>query len=363
MTAMARCIIHIGMHRTGSSSIQGSMAGFTDDRFHYGRLDTTPNHSLAIYSLFAEDPGRNHLHKAARRDAAAVRAYTDAMSVALERTIAEARGRILLISGEGICGLKRAELRELRRYFGRHFDDLSIVGYVRPPAAFMASAFQQRLKNRSQASFDLARGYRSYERTFEKFDDVFGRENVCLWKYDPKAFPGGCVVRDFCSRLAISLPAEKIVRLNESFSRQVMALLYAHRKYGNEHDPAMSARQLASLLTGINHDKFRFSPDAVCPVLAKNRDDIQWMEARLGQSLHEELGQHQPGDIRDEADLLRPDPVVAGNIIEMLGDQAPEGVTGDTAEQVAQLVNALHTQFVKHRSKQRNSGRKSTPAR
>ena len=53
---MKRCIIHIGMHKTGSTSIQRSLQGYRDDRFQYARLGKTANHSLAMYSLFAADP-------------------------------------------------------------------------------------------------------------------------------------------------------------------------------------------------------------------------------------------------------------------------------------------------------------------
>jgi hypothetical protein len=63
------------------------------------------------------------------------------------------------------------------------------------------------------------------------------------------------------------------------------------------------------------------------------------MEARLGQTLHEDLGGHRPGDVRDESDLLRPDPNVTGKLLALLGDTA--GIKGETREEVAWLVHAL----------------------
>jgi hypothetical protein len=76
-------------------------------------------------------------------------------------------------------------------------------------------------------------------------------------------------------------------------------------------------------------------------MLKYNRADIEWMEARLGASLDEELGEHQTGDVRDESDLLRPDPDVVEKLRAMLGDAAPDGVRGETPQEVAALVHAL----------------------
>jgi hypothetical protein len=67
---------------------------------------------------------------------------------------------------------------------------------------------------------------------FEKFDDVLGRENVRLWKFDPPSFPNGCVVQDFCTRLGIALPRERVIRVNASISREAVQLLYTYRKLG-----------------------------------------------------------------------------------------------------------------------------------
>ena len=100
-------------------------------------------------------------------------------------------------------------------------------------------------------------------------------------------------------------------------------------------------RRVVARLGDIQHDKFRFSPDIVRPVLETNRADIQWMEERLGQSLHEELGAYRPGDVRDEADLLQPDPEVVKKLLALLGDAALAGIKGETPEEVAVLVHAL----------------------
>jgi hypothetical protein len=237
------------------------------------------------------------------------------------------------------------DLARLRNWLRRWFAELEIVAAVRSPAGFMASAFQEGLKRGGRDQLDIARQYRSYRGTFEKFDLVYGRENVRLWKFDPKSFASGCAVQDFCRRLGVELPAARVVRVNESLSREAVSLLYIYRKLGHGlGSMSMTGPQNAQLvkcLMGIGKGKFRFSAGLVGPVLERNRADIDWMEARLGASLDEGLGEALPGDIGGEADLLTPSPVAVSELLSLLGEAAPAGVAGVTPEEVAQLVHAL----------------------
>jgi hypothetical protein len=341
---MSRCIIHIGMHRTGSTSIQHSLHGFGDNRFLYARLGDDPNHSLAMYSLFAHQPEQHHLHGRNGADAAAVLDYIATMRADLEEAVSASQGRTLVISGEDINAIPLNGLLKLRDYFQQRFEDVTVVGYIRPPGGHMSSVFQHRIRIGSVDGFNLEPRYRSYKRTFGKFYKVFGRERVNLWKFDIAAFRGGCAVQDFCSRLDIALPPERIVRLNEALPRQVVALLYTYRKVAPAGAATMTGQQRQGLLdrlATIGSDPFRLSPEIIRPILEKNRADIGWMEARLDQTLDEDLGGHRPGDVRDEPDLLRPDPMVTGKLLALLGDAAPRGVKGETPEEVAQLVHAL----------------------
>jgi hypothetical protein len=341
----SRCIIHIGTHKTGSTSIQRSLQGLDNDRFLYARLSNAANHSLAIYSAFATIPERHHLHRFAGRDQTQVTRYIDRVFKNLDRSIEAARGRTLVISGEDISSLPKQDLQKLRDYFDARFGSVQIVGYVRPPAGFLTSSFQQRVKG-TLDFFDLMRMYRKYRATFGKFDKVFGRARVQLWKFDPKTFPEGDVVRDFCNRLEIALPRQEVLRLNESLSAQAIATFYVYNKFSKRADKYLSrsaaGRALIRLLDG---EKFRLSPDAVRRVLDHNSADIKWMEKRLGQPLREDLGEHRDTDVRDERDLLRPNPEVAAKLLKMLGRSAPKGVEGETPQEIAALVDAVERKW------------------
>lgn len=348
---MTRCIVHIGMHKTGSTSIQHSLQGFDDSRFLYARLGDNPNHSLPMLSLFVSQPELHRLFRRKGADTAAVSKYIERTRKDLERAVAAAKGRTLVISGEAISHFPQDALTRLRDDFQKRFEDVMIVGYVRSPAARISSSFQEEVKAGAIDKFDVERHYPCYRLRLGKFDEVFSRERVHLWKFDVNSFPDGCAVRDFCKRLGIDLPSARVVRVNDSLPRESVSLLYTYYKLGPNGATAMPGPKLLKCLTAIGNERFRISADVIKPILERNCEDISWMEARLGQSLHEEIGEHQAGDVRNESDLLSIGSAVAGKLLALVGDSAPPGVVGKNPEEVAQLVHALRESTNK-RSKQ-----------
>jgi hypothetical protein len=204
---------------------------------------------------------------------------------------------------------------------------------------------QQLIKGGSLQEFSAERGYPNYRRSLEKFDEVFGREHVRLWKFDRAVFPEGCVVRDFCRQLGINLPGERIVHVNESLSREALGLLYTYRRLdqGSRSVPVIGAdkTRLVEQVARIGNTRFRLAPDVVRPILERNRSDIEWMEARLGQPLAEDLGEARAGDVVDERDLLTPDARAVAQLCELLGEPAPVRLGRETPKEIARMVGIL----------------------
>jgi hypothetical protein len=328
------------MNKTGSSSIQRSLNQFANDQFVYARLGEKRNHSLPIYSLFASRPQEHYQHRSASADE--IRAHNETIARDLDNAVATAGERTLIISGESISTLPAEDVPSLRDYFDQKFAEVVIVGYVRPPAGFLASAFQQGVKNGRTTKFDPGRLYRSYRELFEKFDRVFGRERVHLRKFDPAKFPNGCVVQDFCALIGLRFPERSIRRINDSLSRDAVAALYTYVKFGAPYgSETLRGPEGVRLGSTFKSGKFRFAPDIVRPVLERNAADIEWMEERLGQSLRDALDGPEPTDVRSEADLITPDSNIVAKLLAELGTAAPADVTGKTPQEVAQLVHAL----------------------
>ena len=336
---MKRCVIHIGMHKTGSTSIQVSFGNtLNNSEWKYAQLGHS-NHSYILKQILQKN----------LPDAQAIIGNNEFV----ERLIKDLNqdGENYLLSGEWMSsniGLSR--IIALRDLLLSKVKNVAIVGYVRSPKSYMESSFQERLKmNAVKLDFENLRP--KYRNRLEFFDIAFGKENVMFWKFDPIAFKNKCVVQDFCSRLDIAFPENQIKRRNEGLSREAIAFLYTYRKYASEqgNNKKFSVKENVALVNHLTHlkgSKFRFATEVIKPVLAANQADIEWMEQRIGQSLQEPYEDSKEA-IRSEEDLLRYDPKALMWLAEQLGLQSIENRYSQiTPEDVAGWMLALHLKLV-----------------
>ncbi|WP_258304957.1 hypothetical protein, partial [Escherichia coli] len=86
----------------------------------------------------------------------------------------------LLFSAEGISHPEFAQAdRRLAAFFRERCDRVDVIGYVRAPQSFAASAFQQYLKG----GYVPTKPKPHYRARFEKIDHASGRENVTLREF------------------------------------------------------------------------------------------------------------------------------------------------------------------------------------
>ena len=308
---MANCILHVGMHKTGTTSIQKSLQDLDDDRFYYARVLTSPNHSVSVFSIFAEKPDSIHLRSIRVRKNMTVDQITAEAKSDLKASITAAGERTLVISGEGLIRLTEHELKKLREFLVRHgCSELEIRAYIRPPGSYLSSAVQQRIKAGYFKEFQIERSLPNYRGKFEKFDQVFGAENVKLAKFDRTLLKNGDVVEDFCERSGIAMSSVSVQRMNDSVPRLAALLIYQYNQNcGAEQLPPLKARhslRLAELLQDIDKTAFKLAPDVVARAIGQVKSDIEWMEQRLGQKLDEQPMNGNDLDISSEADLQRP---------------------------------------------------------
>ena len=100
-------------------------------------------------------------------------------------------------------------------------------------------------------------------------------------------------------------------------------------------------RNVIEALKVIGKTKIKFAPSLIQPIIEKNRDDILWMEERLGEMLTESM-EESSDDIKSEADLLMVDDAVIRELKDIIGyDYLPKEKKSNRVEEVADLVHAL----------------------
>lgn len=271
--------LHIGMHKTGTTSIQNSLSSYDDGTLRYARVGPA-NHSMFIKALFGSKGADYRIHKMLGRSAAEIDEMKKRYRIQLIQEL-ESPAKKLVFCGEDIGILTPEELLEFRDYLEPYTEEFRVVVYVREPYGFASSMFQQDVKA-GLAEFSIRAP--NYYRKFHKFVEVFGRSACDFIYFSPTSFRNKCVVVDFCDRVGISADSISIRRDNDSLSLKGVALLYGWNRDGVESsgtEKLVHARhQLISLLRDGFEGKFVLDP--VCVERSVEDSDVTWMQECSG---------------------------------------------------------------------------------
>lgn len=343
---MARlCVLHIGLHKTGTSSIQRTLAeGLDDPNFTYLNMGAV-NHSGIMTNAFGSARKRARHQANVGRTSDHADRIQQRVSRTLSAALADQPDKNMIISGESMSGLTQDELVAMRDQLQQHFTDFRIVGYVRPPKSHIQSLYQQEIKSRSVAldPQSLKRIY-EFRIQLQKFDTVFGAANVNLYKYDPALFPEGDVVRHFAAKIGITVP-EQLFRTNESLKKPAVQALYAYHRLTSS--PARTPRlrktkqKVARMLSEIDGERFSISDSLLTPAVAACTESIRSLESRMGVDLSETLPD-LPGAVTSDADMLNISPAGLSEIERVVGGRtALPDRDSEPAYYAADLIEAL----------------------
>lgn len=218
---MKTLALHIGMHKTGTSSIQATLRDFDDGRTRYLQLGSE-NHSIPVYTIFSERRHAYNVHRRIGWSTEQIDLFAEQSEALLAREL-EMDRETLLISGEDISVLRATEVERLKDVLLKHVDRVRVLAYVRDPVSYAASALQQIIKS---GHADPAVPSPRYVFRFKKFLESFGPEAIDFVPFEPDRFPGRSVVRDFCDRVGIAEGSYRERRVNESLSLPATHLLH-----------------------------------------------------------------------------------------------------------------------------------------
>lgn len=306
---MKRCLLHVGMHKTGTTSVQHNLRRIGNTRdWRYLCVGSKLHMNIPFFAMFATDPfsyiwfSRLGITKdeAAERGRFLREKLADAIREAPEETIIMSAEALTLVDPDGI--------QRLKDFLAPFFDEIRVIGYVRPPVSFKISIYQELIKQ-GRKRFDAINIKVSYRQKFEKFDTAFGRENVKLVKFDPAALLNQCIVSDFCEKTGIRLPAdEPVERANDGMCREACGILFAYYKHGSGYGTGkrviVENSWIIKPLQAMRGTKLAIRKSLFRAALDREREDITWMEERLGFSLMEKL-EDKEHEISGEQDLLR----------------------------------------------------------
>ncbi len=342
-----KIVIHVGMHKTGSTAIQEYFL-----RNHFQGVSYTPwtgSNLCGLFILLFQDEILLHQYHGFRAQGPEFLAQLSEMRHLwldkIVRFLEQSGDQTVIFSAEDISwpGFSSATAK-MADFFRRFTDQIQVVGYVREPRSFAVSAFQQYLKDGGLKGLDVEKLWPHYRGRFERLDDLFGRENVVLKRYDRDALVGHGVVSDFASLIGVSGPSGVDIDANASLSAEATALLFVQRRFGDGFVSGFSEaqarnNQFIEALSRVGNRKFDFSEELWGPVQDKYASDYAWICSRLGGGFSSD-SESERVKITSENDFVdlaaESFPLLKRVILESL-----ENLTGSCADQTARAVDML----------------------
>ena len=346
---MVKIVLHAGMHKTGSNSIQDVFATLDSPQFQYGAGNAN-NLSWAFKTMFTPEKKmeRRFQHVSQGHDLDSLLVKKAEWRARNDTILRNCRKPMALFSAEAISGMKSDAQSDMHAYLSKYSDDIHVFAYVRAPLSMMQSSYQQRLKSTGKYQLRAKIVWPKYRQRLGSLFDHFGTENVHLRRFDPAAFPQGDVVRDFADWIKVSLPSNYCpAHANLSLSLEAVALLYVQRRFGRGYVrgfkwASQKNHAFLALLAQIGQTKFAFSAELMQPVVDQNLDDLAWIERKLGGPLLDELPSAGTG-ISDEDELINIALRVSPQLALLEGDQAPGEASG-SVEALAVRLDRLRAE-------------------
>lgn len=271
---VAEILLHIGMHKTGTTALQNALSGYDDGRIRHARL-AHANHSIPFVTCFSSEPHRYHVWKRLGATAEQVAQERSALRNRLDAELALPRDRLLVV-GEEISLLPTAAVNAMLAHLKQQGRQLSVVAYLRDPVGYVTSAFQQQVRG-GQSCYTLPRPH--YRQRFEKFIHALGPDALGFRAYAPQHFAGQSIVADFAAVAGLPASALADCRANESLPLDAVRLIHLFNRTGPATRSATHLKARSALIRHLGASfSARFTLDPEIAAAAIEADEVAWIE-------------------------------------------------------------------------------------
>ncbi|MCH2094022.1 MAG: hypothetical protein MK160_02795 [Rhodobacteraceae bacterium] len=278
-----KAIVHIGMHKTGTSSIQASFAKVPPSKTaYYTSNGTNLNQWARVMFEGIESFGtsRQQTHFADADFAELRQAESDKTDAFLSTCEQNA----VILSAERFTYMSDDATAQFADWLNTRFSSVDVYAYVRDPLSFCRSSLQQRIKAISP-DLSVHLDFPNYRKRFEKFETHFGSENINYRLFRRSGLKEENVVPDFADWIGSAYNMADIISENEGMSLESLAFLVLLNQgdrrgfQSMRQTPALS--ELVADVLSFPGSKWHYSEEMQSKIMTDIASDCDWMDSRL----------------------------------------------------------------------------------
>lgn len=293
MTRYPRIILHAGLHKTGTTSVQENCARHAELLQEHGivypsfsfRERRINNHSDPLAGVFSSRPlayGMVRRQGVEDDPSVAISAFTEQ----LEAILAEPRGETLVLSAEMVADFNPDDIGALKKRLLQSTDRLQVIAYVRSPQSSLASILQQRalagIAGKPRDLTDVVRN--RFERLQRAFPDALEPQNF----HQAVLHPGG-LVGHFLELIGLPRSTIETLAFSHANSRisaeayrliEAINLAYPHGT-SEQHGVKRHYHDMRSL-QALPGQTFRIDASDDQDLVAALARESAWLEQELG---------------------------------------------------------------------------------
>ncbi|MFC3052693.1 hypothetical protein [Kordiimonas pumila] len=294
-----KLILHIGMHKTGTSALQQSLHKaqkiLLQHDIHYPNI--RENHSVPFYRMFTETP-ENYVMNTIQ----GVEGHQDLNHVKntdlkqWSRYLGSIKESLTIISGEGLTRLPLINVSNLKAFLLQFFDDIKVIAYCRPPISYIQTMTQQQIRMGNPMVRALENPpLPEYRAKLQPYIDIFGAKNVLCRPFAKELLHNNCIVADMLSTIEKDTTPALIQKIrvynnNQSLTWPGIVLmdifnkLFPHQIKGKVNKNRSPI--LVSYALRLKGPEFRIHSSILEPYLKAMEEDTDWVSKQLGTNLN-----------------------------------------------------------------------------
>jgi hypothetical protein len=144
--SLRRCLLHFGLHKTGSSPIQGFLSSHTLPGIIYPDLGEA-NQSRPLATAFSSDPTEYQLNRTAKLDPSAVEQRGNETRLSLDKAFASHEASRIVLSAEDLSLSTEEDLADFVGFLAQRAGEIKGLAYIRTVSGWLESLFQETLRN------------------------------------------------------------------------------------------------------------------------------------------------------------------------------------------------------------------------